>query len=114
MMKHTTVHAYPKHYDNDNFEPVMLDLESFDNLLVIECGDSYTVLDGQEHRLYSVKAASCIEAVKKYIDWVYGEMHIYQWDSVEGGYEMTPEKDWASTDYNFEIDRLDWELVEEH
>ena len=114
MMKHTTIHACPKHCNNDNFEPVMLDLETFDNLLVIECGDSYTVVDEQEHRLYSVKAASCIEAAKKYIDWVYGEMHIYQWDSVEGGYEMTPEKDWASTDYEFEIDRLDWELVEEH
>ena len=112
MMKHTTVRAFPKHYDNNNFEPVMLDLEAFDNLLVIECGNDYTVLDKQENRLYSVKASSCIEAVKKYIDWVYGEMYIYEWDSVEGGWEPTNEKDWASSDYIFEIDRLDWELVE--
>lgn len=114
MMKHTTIHAYPKSQENDDFQPVMLDLDTFYNLLVIECGCSYTVVDEQEHRLYSVEAESCIEAVKKYIDWVYGEMYIYEWDSVEGGYEMTSEKDWASTNYNFEIDRLDWEEVVEH
>lgn len=114
MMKHTTIHAYPKSQENDDFQPVMLDLDTMDNLLVIECGRSYTVVDEQEHRLYSVEAESCIEAVKKYIDWVYGEMYIYQWDSVEGGYDMTSEKDWASNGFNFEIDRLDWDLVEEH
>lgn len=114
MMKHTTVHAYPKHYNNDNFEPTILDLDTFDNLLVTECGRAYTVVDEQEHRLYSVEADSCIEAVKKYIDWVYGEMYIYEWDSIEGGWDVTNEKDWASTGYDFEIDRPDWELVEEH
>ena len=113
MMKHTTIHAYAKHYNDDSFEPQMLDLDTMDNLLVIECDNSYTVLDEQEHRLYSVRAASCIEAVKKYIDWVYGETYIYQWDDIEGGWDRTNEKDWASNGYNFEIDRLDWEEVVE-
>ena len=114
MMKHTTIHAFPKSYDNDTFEPQMLDLDAFDSLLVVECGKSCTIIDEAEHRLYSVEAESCIEAVKKYIDWVYGEMYIYQWDSVEGGRDRTGEKDWASSGYDFEIDQLDWELVEEH
>lgn len=114
MMKHTTIHAFPKSYNNDTLEPQMFDLDAFDNLLVVECGESYTVIDEAEHRLYSVKAESCIEAVKKYIDWVYDEMHIYEWDNVEGGWNCTDEKDWASTGYTYEIDRLDWELVEEH
>ena len=114
MMKHTTVHAFPKSYDSDSFEPQMLDLETFDSLLVIECGESCTIIDEAEHRLYSVKAESCIEAVKKYIDWVYGEMYIYEWDSVEGGWNRTDETNWASTGYTYEIDRLDWELVEEY
>ena len=114
MMKHTTIHAFPKSYDSNALEPQMFDLDAFDGLLVIENAGSCTVIDEQEHRLYSVKAASCIEAVKKYIDWVYGEMYIYQWDSVEGGWDRTDETDWASTGYTYEIDRLDWELVEEY
>ena len=114
MMKYTTIHAYPKSQENDDFQPVMLDLDTMDNLLVIECGRNFTVLDEQEHRLYSVEAESCIEAVKKYIDWVYGEMYIYEWNKEEGGYDMTFEKDWASNGFTFEIDRLDWEEVVEH
>ena len=116
MMKYTTIHAFPKSYDNNTLEPQMLDLDAFDNLLVVECGESCTIVDEAEHRLYSVEAESCIEAVKKYIDWVYGEMYIYQWDSVEGGWDRTGEKDWASSGYDFEINPrgLEWELVEEH
>ena len=114
MMKHTTIHAYPKSQENDDFQPVILDLDTMDNLLVIECGRNFTVLDEQEHRLYSVEAESCIEAVKKYIDWVYGEMYIYEWNSVEGGWDRTDETDWASSGFDFEIDRLDWEEVVEH
>ena len=49
MMNHTTVRAFPKSYDSDSFEPQMLDLDAFDNLLVVECGESYTIIDEAEH-----------------------------------------------------------------
>lgn len=114
MMKHYSMNAYPKSYENDNFEPTILDLETFDELTIIECGESYTIIDSYENRMYSVAATSPEAAVKKYIDWVYGEMYIYEWDSVEGGWDRTDEKEWASSAYNLEYCKLSMELVEEH
>ena len=114
MMNYSTIHAYPKHQYSEDFEPAMLDLDPMDNLLVIECGNNYTVVDEQEHRLYNVKANDATEAVKKYIDWVYGEMYIYEWNAEEGGYDMTSKKERASAHFILETDRLDWEEIAEH
>lgn len=115
MMNHYTYNAYPKSYEYDEDRgPVMLDLDEFEELTIIEMAGSYTVIDKQENRLYSVEAESPAEAVEKYIDWVYGEMYIYEWDEEEGGYNSTYMKEWASTGYNIEpAERMAMEVIEE-
>lgn len=113
MMKHYTVHAFPKYYGTDSFDPSVLDIETLSGLLVVEAGRSYTVVDEREHRLYCVEAESCVEAVKKYIDFIYGMMTVYEWDEAEGGWNPTNQADWAGNHFNYEIDRLDWDEVVE-
>ena len=115
MMNHYTYNAYPKSYEYDEDRgPVMLDLDEFEELTIIEMMGSYTIIDKQENRLYSVEAESPAEAVEKYIDWVYGEMRMYEWDEEEGGYNPTYTKEWASTGYNIEpAERMAMEVIEE-
>ena len=115
MMKHYTYNAFPKSYEYDaDHGPIMLDLDEFEELVIIEMAGSYTVIDKQEDRLYSVEAASPAEAVEKYIDWVYGEMPIYEWDEEEEGYCSTYIKEWASTGYNIEpAEQMAMEVIEE-
>lgn len=113
MMTNYSVSAYPKFHQTNSFEPSMLDLDTFESLLVIGSSESYTVVDEAEHRLYNVRAESCIEAVAKYIDFIYGMVTIYEWDNMEGGWCTTPNKDWASKGFNFEIDNCDWDDVVE-
>lgn len=115
MMKHYTYNAYPKSYEYDeDRNPVMLDLDEFEELIVIEMMGSYTIIDKQENRLYSAEAESPAKAVEKYIDWVYGEMPIYEWDEEEKGYCSTYIKEWASTGYNIEpAERMAMDIVEE-
>ena len=96
-------------------ESRMIDgLDELENLRIIENGESYEVIHTEAKTIYSCKATSCTEAVRKYIDWLYGQMPVLEWSEEDEGYNETNQTDWASTGYRIEEDySYDWEIIEE-
>lgn len=113
MMKYTNFRAMPK--DVTNSDPVaMFDLDYFYGLTVISNGESHTVIDNENKRMYAVDRANAEAAVRAYLDWVFGEMPLYTYSQEADGWEQTDRMDWASEFFDITPDYCpSWEQVEE-
>ena len=113
MMKYNNFRAMPK--DITNFDPVaMFDLDYFYDLTVITCGESHTVIDSENKRMYAVDRINAESAVRAYLDWVFGEMPLYTYNPVEDGWEQTDRTDWPAEYFDITPDYCpNWEQVEE-
>lgn len=113
MMTYTNFRAMPK--DVANSDPVaMFDLDYFYDLTVITCGESHTVIDNENKRMYAVDRINAEAAVRAYLDWVFGEMPLYTYSQEADGWEQTDRTDWASEYFDITPDYCpNWEQVEE-
>ncbi len=113
MMTYTNFRAMPK--DVVNSDPVaMFDLDYFYELTVITCGESHTVIDSENKRMYAVNRVNAEAAVRAYLDWVFGEMPLYTYSQEADGWEQTDRTDWASEYFDITPDYCpNWEQVEE-
>ena len=105
--------AHPK--DITNSDPVaMFDLDYFYDLTVVSNGESHTVIDNENKRMYAVERINAEAAVRAYLDWVFGEMPLYTYNAEADGWEQTERTDWAGEYFDIVIDNYPgWEQVEE-
>lgn len=70
---------------------------------------TYTVIDGEEKRIYVCAVSSSRKAVESYIDWIYGRVQAK-------GNDENPcnETRWASDCVNIIHAKDEWEIVEEN
>lgn len=113
MMKYNNFRAMPK--DVTNADPVaMFDLDYFYELTVITNGESHTVIDSENERMYAVDRPNAEAAVRAYLDWVFGEMPLYTYSQEEDGWELTDRTDWPAEYFDITLDYCpSWEQVEE-
>lgn len=99
--------------DHPDFEPVIFDLEDFDNLTVVENDNDYIVFDNEEHNEYHTIANSKERAIAKYIDWFYGMVEVWEYDKNEEEYVPSDKYEWASSAYYISEREHSWETIME-
>ena len=80
----------------------MPEVDDFTDLLVVENGNEFMVLDSAESNEYHTAALSKEQAVSRYIDWFYGMMEVWEDEEPSGKYE------WASAAYTISERHYNW------
>lgn len=83
-------------------------------LTVIGHTNDYTVIDRFDNKLFIVyDAVTPIDAARAYINWVYGQVRVCEWDAEEAGWSETDDFIPAAHAYDYYAGPLGWELVED-